>query len=128
MNKLEILKIRKDMGLTQIEFADLIGVDRRTIIHYEQGRTIPTSKIKLLELLASNGLINLSKEKRDLLPVKEKATILSESPESVIERIKSLNDYIDTLKDFLNEKTKVADLYENENKMLRDKIASLLQK
>lgn len=128
MNKLEILKIRKDMGLTQIEFADLIGVDRRTIIHYEQGRTIPTSKIKLLELLASNGLINLSKEKRDLLPVKEKATILSESPESVIERIKSLNDYIDTLKDFLNEKTKVADLYENENKMLREKIASLLQK
>jgi transcriptional regulator with XRE-family HTH domain len=128
MNKLEILKIRKDMGLTQIEFADLIGVDRRTIIHYEQGRTIPTSKIKLLELLASNGLINLSKEKRDLLPVKEKATILSESSESVIERIKSLNDYIDTLKDFLNEKTKVADLYENENKMLRDKIASLLQK
>jgi transcriptional regulator with XRE-family HTH domain len=128
MNKLEILKIRKDMGLTQIEFADLIGVDRRTIIHYEQGRTIPTSKIKLLELLASNGLINLSKEKRDLLPVKEKATILSESSESVIERIKSLNDYIDTLKDFLNEKTKVADLYENENKMLREKIASLLQK
>lgn len=116
------------MGLTQIEFADLIGVDRRTIIHYEQGRTIPTSKIKLLELLASNGLINLSKEKRDLLPVKEKATILSESSESVIERIKSLNDYIDTLKDFLNEKTKVADLYENENKMLREKIASLLQK
>jgi transcriptional regulator with XRE-family HTH domain len=128
MNKLEILKIRKDMGLTQIEFADLIGVDRRTIIHYEQGRTIPTSKIKLLELLASNGLINLSKEKRDLLPVKEKATILSESSESVIERIKGLNDYIDTLKDFLNEKTKVADLYENENKMLREKIASLLQK
>lgn len=48
---IDIKKIRKSLGLTQEEFAKEIGVDRRTIINYEKGETIPDSKVKLIHFL-----------------------------------------------------------------------------
>lgn len=51
MNALEIKKIRKELKLTQAEFAEKIGVSRDTIINYEKGGAIPTSKIKMLNNL-----------------------------------------------------------------------------
>lgn len=44
MKEIDVFKIRKSLKLTQQEFADRIGVDRRTIINYEQGGKIPKSK------------------------------------------------------------------------------------
>lgn len=51
MNALEIKKIRKELKLTQAEFAEKIGVSRDTVINYEKGGAIPTSKIKMLNNL-----------------------------------------------------------------------------
>jgi DNA-binding transcriptional regulator YiaG len=52
----DIYKIRKDLQMSQVEFAELIGVDRRTIMNYEQGKKIPTTKMKLLML--ENGAMD----------------------------------------------------------------------
>jgi transcriptional regulator with XRE-family HTH domain len=43
--------------MSQVEFAELIGVDRRTIMNYEQGKKIPT-KMKLLKLMLENGAMD----------------------------------------------------------------------
>lgn len=51
MNEIEIKEIRNKLGLSQEKFASLIAVDRRTIINYEQGKKIPDSKVKLLNLI-----------------------------------------------------------------------------
>lgn len=56
MNNLEILEIRKSLKMTQQEFGELIGVDKRTIINYEQGKKIPSTKVKILELLLANKI------------------------------------------------------------------------
>jgi len=48
MNNLEIKKRRKELGFTQQELADLIGVSKNTIVNYEKGLKIPDSKIPLL--------------------------------------------------------------------------------
>lgn len=54
MNSIDIIKIREELALSQLKFAELIGVDRRTIINYEQGKKIPMSKVKLLNLMIEN--------------------------------------------------------------------------
>jgi len=51
MNSIDIIKIREELGLSQIKLAEIIGVDRRTVINWEQRRKIPESKTKLLALL-----------------------------------------------------------------------------
>jgi predicted transcriptional regulator len=40
----DVKNLRKKLNLTQVEFAEFIGVDRRTIINYEQGEPIPKSR------------------------------------------------------------------------------------
>ena len=40
MHRLDVIEIRKNLGMTQNEFGLLIGVDRRTVINYEQGKKI----------------------------------------------------------------------------------------
>lgn len=51
MTALELKENRKRLKLTQEELAKEVGVDRRTIINYEQGEVIPESKVKLLHIL-----------------------------------------------------------------------------
>jgi len=51
MSNLDIIKVREELGLSHRELAEQLGVDRRTIVNYEQGRLIPGSKIKLLQML-----------------------------------------------------------------------------
>lgn len=48
MNNLELKNRRKEIGLTQQELADLLGVSKNTIVNYEKGLKIPESKIPLL--------------------------------------------------------------------------------
>jgi transcriptional regulator with XRE-family HTH domain len=105
----DIYKIRKDLQMSQVEFAELIGVDRRTIMNYEQGKKIPTTKMKLLKLMLENGAM-------DSIPDKSRLALKSIAPlEGEVDILKGeildLKDHIKTLKDFLDEKNKLADMY-----------------
>lgn len=117
MTDLEIIKIRKNLGKTQLEFAEYLGVDRRTVINYEQGKKIPASRIKLLKGLLSDDGENLYDLKNYKLP--KKVEIGIETNESLHREILDLKDHIKTLKDFLEEKNKLAEMYMNENKLLK---------
>ncbi len=51
----EVKKIRLKMGMTQNKFATLIGVSKRTIENWEQGRRHPTGPARaLLKIVASD--------------------------------------------------------------------------
>ena len=123
MNNLDIIKIRKDLGKTQLEFAEFLGVDRRTVINYEQGKKIPSSKIKLLGILLSN-VKGFPGEVKNVTTQKITDASL-ESIESLKGEILDLKDHIKTLKDFLEEKNKLAEMYMNENKMLKEKLVKI---
>lgn len=51
MSDLDIKKIRKNLFLTQEEFAKLLGVTRNTVLNYERGKPIPESKSTILSKL-----------------------------------------------------------------------------
>lgn len=51
MNDLDFKKKRKLLGLTQEELAEKLHVNRRTIINYEKGGTIPPAQVQLLDIL-----------------------------------------------------------------------------
>ena len=123
MNDLDIIKIRKDLGKTQLEFAEFLGVDRRTVINYEQGKKIPSSKIKLLGILLSNVKGFPSEVKNTTNQRVSDASL--ESIESLKGEILDLKDHIKTLKDFLEEKNKLAEMYMNENKLLKERLVKL---
>jgi len=42
MNREKIRQIRNDLGLTQAEFAKLIGVHRITVVYWEGGKMRPS--------------------------------------------------------------------------------------
>jgi putative transcriptional regulator len=51
----EVKKIRETVGLTQSRFAMMIGVSKRTLENWEQGRRHPTGPAKaLLRILAAD--------------------------------------------------------------------------
>ena len=53
MKSEEILQLRKKMGLSIRAFADKIGVNKATIVNWEQGRHAPTGlALKVLECMA----------------------------------------------------------------------------
>jgi DNA-binding XRE family transcriptional regulator len=125
MNDLDIIRIRKGLGMTQLEFAEFLGADRRTIINYEQGKKIPASRIKLLKVLLSNvNHKEVVTEPKDVrLPRTSDVSI--ETSESLHREISDLKDHIKTLKDFIEEKNKLAEMYMNENKFLKEKLLKL---
>lgn len=51
---LDIKKEREKLKMTQEEFADLLGVTRKTIVNYEGGSNIPESKEKIFTRILSN--------------------------------------------------------------------------
>jgi transcriptional regulator with XRE-family HTH domain len=56
MSDLDFKSKRKALGFTQEQVAKALGVDRRTIIKYEQGFTIPDSKAKLMDFLYNENV------------------------------------------------------------------------
>lgn len=57
MKNLNIKEIRKELNLTQSEFAKKLGVSRQTVVNYENGLTIPESKKDLLyNILQNEGI------------------------------------------------------------------------
>ena len=115
MNNLDIVKIREEFGFTPTQFAEFIGIDRRTVINWEKGRKIPESKILLLEML-------LDKKRNDTKPV------LDETLEAKIDltrEVEELKDHIKTLKSFLDEKAIISEFYKNEILKLKEEIEAL---
>ena len=51
MNELDIKKIRKSLGLTQVEMAKKLGVDTKTVQNWEYGKPIPASKHGIIRSL-----------------------------------------------------------------------------
>ncbi len=120
MKGLDVTKIRKDLKLTQDEFGKLIGVDKRTVINYEQGKTIPKSKVNLLELMLANGMVS-----SNTVVQLKKEVVPSINTKNLLDDIESLKDHIKTLKDLVTEKTKLSEMYINENAMLKETIKTL---
>lgn len=55
----EIIEARNKAGLTQIEFAELLGVSKRTLQEWEQGRKKPSG--------AASSLLKIAIERPDVL-------------------------------------------------------------
>ena len=72
MNAKEFKELRKTLKLTQQEIAVELGIDRRTVINYEKGETIPESKVKLIHLLFNKSEVNYNKQ---IKPNKEVDTV-----------------------------------------------------
>ena len=54
MSKIEIKKLRDDMGLTQAEFAAKVGVTQGTVSLWESGERQPTGPaVRLLQIIAA---------------------------------------------------------------------------
>jgi phage repressor protein C with HTH and peptisase S24 domain len=75
MNDIDIKNIREELGLTQSEFANRVGVALRTIQNWESGKIIPESKISLLRNIASKKNEYLHKRNNELKPKKFSAHI-----------------------------------------------------
>lgn len=52
INDLDTKQIRKNLGLTQEKFAEILGVHARTVQNWESGNPIPESKRAILRNLA----------------------------------------------------------------------------
>lgn len=116
MNNLDIVKIREEFGFTQQQFADFIGVDRRTVINWEKGRLIPESKVMLIEMLLEKKRNNNTK------------AVLDETSNSKIDltrEVEELKDHIKTLKNFLEEKSTISEFYKAEISKLKEEIEAL---
>lgn len=120
MTDLDIIKIRMDLGKTQKEFAEFLGVDRRTVINYEQGQKIPDSKIKLLKILLAN-VKGVNGEAKNLISQRVVNPSL-ENIETLKSDISDLKDHIKTLKDLVEEKNKLTQMYMSENKSLKERL------
>lgn len=89
--------------MTQQEFGELLGVDRRTIINYEQGKPIPTSKKIILEMIINNNGIlptALSKNEKPTIP----KDIIIGDIENLRREILDHKDHIKTLKELIEER------------------------
>lgn len=118
MNSIDVKKIREDLELTQQGFANLLGVDRRTVVNWEQGKKIPESKIKMFALL-------LEGKKNGSESSLQKDEIKTTPSTDLTREILELKDHIATLKNFLAEKTIILELYKNENLKLKEEIDEL---
>ena len=56
INVPDITGIRKKSGLSQVEFARLLGVSVRTLQDWEQGRRRPSGAARTLMMIASKNL------------------------------------------------------------------------
>lgn len=101
--KIDVKSIREELGLSKQEFANKIGVERRTVDNYEKGSIIPETRIRYFKQL-----------------IEEKRNFKNSSVNNNIqaEEIKALKEHIETLKEFV-------EIYKSENKLLKEKIFRL---
>lgn len=56
MSDLDVKRIRKKLGITQTEFAEIVAVSLKTIQNWEAGGKIPATKDAILRKLMRDGL------------------------------------------------------------------------
>lgn len=115
MNNIDITKIRKDLNMSQQAFAELLGVDRRTIINYEQGRSIPESKKKMLQMIVNNEIQLSESAESTSESQKENEKKLLQEIEALRAENKKLIARNEKLLEALVEKKIVVDYYKKEN-------------
>nr|WP_315026006.1 helix-turn-helix transcriptional regulator [uncultured Chryseobacterium sp.] len=87
MNDKKLKELRKNAKLTQQELAELVGVDRRSIISYEKGENIPMPIAKLLHIfLETDYLLKLESKEINYIKLKDDSTEIP--AESVIENLR----------------------------------------
>lgn len=117
MSNIDVIKLRAMLGLTQQKFAERIGVNRRTVVNWESGSKIPDSKLKLFQdIIYEEG-----KQKRTA-PLNIHSEEKNISSTDLTREILELKDHIKTLKEFLDEKTTIADIYKEEILKLKEEI------
>ncbi|WP_062057335.1 helix-turn-helix domain-containing protein [Aquimarina longa] len=57
---LDIKKEREKRGMTQEQFAELLGVNKKTIVNYESGGNIPETKLKMFTRVLYENCPNTS--------------------------------------------------------------------
>lgn len=73
MHNFDVKKLRKISGLTQDQLAELVGVSRNTIYHYENGGKIPSSKRSILtNLMKQYNQLDLSNENKKITHMNSK--------------------------------------------------------
>jgi len=100
---LDIKKERINRDLTQQEFADLLGVTRKTIVNYESGGNITISKEKLFKNILRNFDIEKTSSVKGLVAENIKR-IDDISLEKILKKFKNIDDdefalYFDYKKD-----------------------------
>jgi transcriptional regulator with XRE-family HTH domain len=86
MKAIEIKEKRKKLGLTQKEFAKLVGVSTQTINGYENGKEIPSTKHQILD-----KILNQTLDINTLNEPPEKYEVVSGFDKNIIETIDEIN-------------------------------------
>ena len=111
MSEFDIKGLRKEIGLTQKELAEKMGITARSVQMWEAGGTIPESKKKLLEsLLHDKGEIisSLTNGSHSSQAVGDGATATnSEGVRECLEVIRQQQDSITNLVEMVNRLTKI---------------------
>lgn len=111
MSEFDIKGLRKEIGLTQKELAEKMGITVRSVQMWEAGGTIPESKKKLLEsMLREKGEIisSFSNGDHSSQAVGDGATATnSEGVKECLEIIKQQQDSITNLVETVNRLTKI---------------------
>lgn len=91
MNGEEIRKKRKELGITQKELAEKLGVSFQTINGYENGKKIPDTKIDLLKsILYQKFDTNLLSEPNSEYKIIDKKLRLNMIDEEISQRKKNI--------------------------------------
>lgn len=93
-------ELRKDMGYTQQELADMLGISKFSISSYENDKTTPDDdmKVKLAKKLnvSIDYLLGVTDEP---YPYQDDVTIVRISPKLSIQAVSEIKDFIRYVKD-----------------------------
>ncbi|WP_077417975.1 helix-turn-helix domain-containing protein [Chryseobacterium sp. JV274] len=99
MNEKKLKDLRKNAKLSQQQLADLVGVDRRSIINYEKGENIPVPVAKLLHiLLETDYLLKLNSNDIKVIELKEENSMESLIEDMRIEFTEKIDDLSNQLR------------------------------
>ena len=92
---LDIKKEREKRGLTQEDFASLLGVSRKTIVNYESGGNIPDTKEKIFKrILSKSTQTDTLKTPEVKSDIENRVSSLEDKMEMMRERMKMMYDQL----------------------------------